>query len=311
MSTYEMPASAIFVSDLHLTDVTPISRTDDYLAAQKAKLAFLQGLSDKNGKCPIICGGDVFDYWKGTPFLCNFAYNALPRPFITIPGQHDLPGHSLNQYDRSALALVEAVSNDITVLKGNAVETEDLYIVGMPFGLLDTLDVSKLPATESRRILILHALTWQGKLPMWDANGWTDELLAQEYGDYFDVILTGDNHVGFYSKKNGTHIVNPGSLMRKTADQVDHQPTCYLYYADTNKIVPVEIPVASCVLNRAHLEKKEAQEKRIQSYVEQMKRNWDVGVSFEHNLEAFFGENEVSPKVKELIYSSLEKEAKV
>ena len=35
------PADAILVSDLHITESTPISRTDDYIQAQENKLKFL------------------------------------------------------------------------------------------------------------------------------------------------------------------------------------------------------------------------------------------------------------------------------
>jgi len=47
-------ADAILISDLHLTDKTPVSRMDDYIEAQKRKLEFLKKLSKENNNCPIL-----------------------------------------------------------------------------------------------------------------------------------------------------------------------------------------------------------------------------------------------------------------
>ena len=40
-------ADAILISDLHLTDKTPVARTDNYIEAQRRKLEFLKKLSKK------------------------------------------------------------------------------------------------------------------------------------------------------------------------------------------------------------------------------------------------------------------------
>ena len=216
-------ADAILVSDIHLTDVTPVARTDDYMQAQKNKLTFLSELSAKNGNCPILSSGDVFDYWKGTPLLCSMAYEYLPRPFITIPGQHDLPGHSLEQYHRSALSLLESVDpQEIVVLTEGQHSTGNLYIIGRAFGTLDDLAVEELPKTNKRKILLLHELTWEGQRPAWDKNGWSAAELMKKFGGYFDLIVTGDNHKGFvYRSGDNKLLINPGSMLRKTIDQVD------------------------------------------------------------------------------------------
>ena len=62
-------ADAILTADIHLTDKTPVSRTDDYIQAQERKLKFLAGLSQENDNCLILCAGDVFDHWKASPFM--------------------------------------------------------------------------------------------------------------------------------------------------------------------------------------------------------------------------------------------------
>lgn len=307
-------ADAILISDLHLTDSTPVSRTDDYIKAQKNKLLFLQSLSAENKNCPVLCAGDVFDYWKASPWLCSLAYNYLPRFFIGIPGQHDLPGHSLEQYERSGLGLINSVSDpyEIRILDGKKPSTgwiflDPLLIIGRPFGTLENFNPEEIPPMKpKRKILILHELTWKGRRPPWDKAGWTDLELIDTFGGYFDLILTGDNHFGFATKEGDCVLVNPGSMMRMNADQEDYQPRCYLYYANENEVSPVYFPIEKGVHNREHLDRKKERDERIAAYIERMGQNWEAGLSFRRNLESFFAENNVTQKVREIIWHHLE-----
>ena len=303
-------ADAILTSDLHLTDTPPVSRTDNYQEAQENKLQFLQKLSNQNDYCPILCAGDTFHQWKASPWLMQWVFYNLPRPFITIPGNHDLPGHSLLEYDRSALHLIEAVSDDITVLIEGIVETDNLFIVGRPFGTLDTFDPEEIQYPEGkRRILMLHELTWQDTNPFWrkGAADYTAQGLLAKYGAYFDLILTGDNHSGFVSAQDDAILVNPGSMLRISADKAEYVPRCYLYYADTNTVTAVDYPIEKNVHNREHIDIKRERDERIAAYIERMGTDWEIGLSFSKNLEAFFVENAVPKKVRDIIYQSLEK----
>ena len=310
------PAEAILVSDLHLTDSVPVSRIDDYLAAQWNKLQFLQALSKQNNYCPILCAGDVFDHWKASPWLCSMAFSYLPRPFIGIPGQHDLPMHSLELYERSALSLLNSIFpiEDMCILdvppgENPYVISNDLFIVGKPFGTLKDFDPEKfLPITQQRKILILHELVWQGNVPSWNAGGLTDQELLNTFGNHYDLILTGDNHAGFISRKGNSILVNPGSMLRINADQEDYRPRCYLYYAKENDVEPVYFPIEEKVHNREYIDKKKERDERIAAYVTRMEGNWNIGASFRKNLETFFAENKTPQKIKEVILWHLETE---
>ena len=128
------PASAILAADLHLEESTPVSRTDDYLAAQLRKLEFLQILRDQNGGCPILCAGDIFNKWKVSPWLAAWAYSHLPEGIITVPGNHELPMHSVEEFEKSILHLMEMVRDDFKVLQDQAILVNDLSILGIPLG---------------------------------------------------------------------------------------------------------------------------------------------------------------------------------
>ncbi len=303
-------ASAIIVSDLHLTDSTPACRIDDNIAAQKQKLLFLQDLSNKNNHCPILCGGDVFDRWKASPWLSSMAFEYLPKPFICIPGQHDLPGHSLSSYEKSALQLVDLTCKDVTVLLEQEKKVvNDMEIIGLPFGTMETFDPSSLPKKSTKkRILMLHELTWKGKSPHWDERGLTDKKLIHRFGDYFDLIITGDNHSSWFTEDNNCKVVNPGSMMRMSIDQRNHQPTCYLYYKEDNSLKTAHIPILKGAISIEGINTKEEKETRIQAYIERIQGDWEIGMSFENNLKAFFSTNKISKKVREIIWEHLEME---
>jgi DNA repair exonuclease SbcCD nuclease subunit len=307
-------ASAILIADLHLTESTPISRVDDYLAAQLRKLEFLQDLSNQNDGCPILCAGDLFDKWKSSPWLIAWVFEHFPNPMKSIPGNHELPMHSLENYDKSALHLLEMVCEEdsFDVLKNEGISLGDglLYVYGIPFGHLDDFDpVKEIPdASGLRRILLLHELTWKEKKPTWAANSYSAKELLDRFGDFFDLIVTGDNHESFVVKGKSALLVNPGSMMRMTADQADFQPRCFLYYADANEITPVEFPIEEGVHSREHLDRVKERDERIEAYIERMKSNWKGGLSFEENLREFFSANKTPKKVRDLIWRHMEGE---
>ena len=64
---------------------------------------------------------------------------------------------------------------------------------------------------------------------LWPGQVATDGLGQLEKQKEFDLILTGDNHQSFCITSNGRWLLNPGSMMRMRADQVDHNPIVGIY----------------------------------------------------------------------------------
>lgn len=306
-------ADAILTADIHLTHTTPISRTDNYILAQENKLRFLQELSQENNNCPILCAGDVFDHWKASPWLCSWAHQHLPSNLITIPGNHDLPMHSFNAYSKSALSLLETVGGKV-VLKGKGIllNEDRLEVFGIPFGEVENHHIISIKEEEKkypRGILLLHELTWEKEKPPWASNSYSAKELLRKFGKDFDLIVTGDNHQSFAVKGRRSLLVNPGSMMRRTTDQVDFQPRCYLYYAENNTVIPVDFPIEKDVHALDHLIGKKERDARITAYIETMKINGGEApgfCSFRDNLQCFFQENKTPRKVREIIWRRLE-----
>ncbi len=302
-------ADAILTADLHITESTPVSRMDDYMEAQRRKLNFMAKLKRRH-ECPIVCAGDIFDYWKSSPWLCLWALNNLPH-MITIPGNHDLPMHSLAHYDKSAMALIDAMEG-FHVLKDPA-ETinagNGIWVTGVPFGQMESFDPNTMTDGNGKRnVLLLHELVWEKTIPTWAAQSYSGQDILERFGEYFDLIVTGDNHQSFMMERGECLLVNPGSTMRITADQENHRPCCYLYYAEANTAEPVFLPIEEGVHNRDHLDRRKEREDRVAAYIQQMDDSWELGLSFKKNLESFFRENATPRKVRDLVWGHFEGE---
>ena len=148
-------------------------------------------------------------------------------------------------------------------------------------------------------------MVWQGKR-LWP--GQTDpsaRAILKKYPEY-DLILTGDNHRPFTEEYEGRLLVNPGSLMRQSADQQDHRPRVYLYDAETNTAWPEYIPIEKDAVSRLHLETRMERSDRIEAFISKLGGEWEIGLSFEANLERFFQSNDVLDSTKKIVYEALD-----
>ena len=287
---------AVLTADIHLTETTPISRTDNYVEAQDRKLAFLKQLETQYD-CPVIDAGDIFDYWKASPWLIARAYKNLPSEIYTIPGNHDLPEHSMQQYEKSALHVLE-VALAIRRLSKTPYDRRDFTIAGFAYG-------EKLEDVNAD-IVVIHDLVYEGNPPWPNAVGYQPKDLFKIFTKP-RLILTGHYHMALVAKsKDGRLVVNPGSMMRMTIVQKDYKPRCYLYNFDDNEVEPVYFPIEEDVFDDRHIVEPKEKEERLSAFIEKLNMEWDLRLSFKANLEAFFKENKINKKVEELIWQSLE-----
>lgn len=92
---------AILASDIHISNC-PSARSAElsWFAVMKRQFDELRELQILHN-CPIIYAGDIFHKYNASPELINFAIENLPRGY-SIPGQHDLPDHRMDQIKKSA-----------------------------------------------------------------------------------------------------------------------------------------------------------------------------------------------------------------
>jgi hypothetical protein len=79
-----------------------------------------------------------------------------------------------------------------------------------------------------------------------------------------------------------------------------------LWFAYTNTVQWVGIPIQQDVITREHIAKKEERDERLTAFIEKLDSDYEIGLSFEQNLEAHFSVNETREEVKKIIYQSIE-----
>lgn len=284
---------AILTADWHLREDTPVCRIDDFFARQWKKVTFIYALQ-REFDCPVLHAGDLFHHWKPSPYLLSVTINYLPLNFYTVYGQHDLPQHNLELAYKCGINTLKA-ANRLSIL-------EDLH-----WGQ-DSASKTKRGfclSSSNRQILVWHCMCYQGKKPWPDC---TDPMAASLLRKYpqFDLIVTGDNHKSFVEEYEGRLLVNPGSLTRQTADQTDCKPCVYLWYAKTNTVKQIYLPIEKDVITREHLERKEQHNNRIEAFISRLNDDWEAQMSFEDNLEEFRKANNVRESVMNVIYKAIE-----
>jgi DNA repair exonuclease SbcCD nuclease subunit len=280
--------SAILTADWHLTESTPVCRTDAYWDAEWKKVDYISMLQ-KTYNCPVLMSGDLFDGWKPSPNLLRETILHLPDQLHLVYGNHDLPAHNISLVDKCGINVLQAAEK-LTVLSTchfNQTPTEPSLVI------------------KGRKILVWHVMNYQSKLPWPGCEAPMAAKLLRKFPDY-DLILSGDNHKTFHEELDGRHLVNPGSLMRMDADQIDHKPCVWFWFAEDNAVEQVFIPIEQGVISREHLERKEERDARIDAFVSRLDTEWVADVSFEQNLEQFEKTNQIRKSVMEIVFKSLE-----
>ena len=298
----ERNIDAILTSDWHLRDIQPACRTDDFWLAQDQKIKFLNKLQ-KTWDCPILIAGDIFHAWKACPFLLAWAIENLPERIIAIPGQHDLPNHNIDLIHKAALFVLKK-AGIVELLLERETTTIDfpaISIHAFPFGS----ELAHIKPDGRCHIAIWHHMVWTGKLPY---PGCKDDPATEVLNKYpeYSLILTGDNHESFVVKQDDRLLVNPGSLTRQAADQIDHKPKVYLWSAADNTVEAIELPIRKNVVSRDHIERTKERDERIAAFVKRLSDDWEVGLSFERNLEQFIKTNTVRRSVVDIIHKAME-----
>jgi DNA repair exonuclease SbcCD nuclease subunit len=292
----------ILASDIHIQSGQPVSRSDDYQDSQFITLDFLFRAMAEDDGIGII-GGDFFDVPRPPIALMRMVVELIFKYKIklyVVPGQHDMPFHSMKYINSSGLGMLE-VSNALTILNGPH-EAECGFLWGIPYGAdaltqLQLDHIEKSSHANRPHVLVWHTMVLKDQDPLYPGQeAPLAGKLLRTTNHAFDLILTGDNHQQFViSAENEYHLVNPGSMMRMTAAQVDHQPAIYSWKPG---IVPIRIPLppeASGVLDRTHIDTKKEKEERVSSFVERLDTHQEVGLSFSDNLEKSILSNPPDP----------------
>jgi DNA repair exonuclease SbcCD nuclease subunit len=295
--------TAILTADIHLRSTFPRNRIDNYFEAQENKIKFLANLQSKYD-IPIIDGGDLFHKWNSTPFLEAWAVLNLPNDIFTIPGNHELPSHNINYLEKSSLYVLK-VAKKITLLSSVPKTSilPDISIIGCPYGSYDSFLITE-GTLRKRNVLVIHDMIVDSPLKYKDRSAVIGHDLFKKF-PMFDLIVSGHNHKPFVIERYNRLIVNPGSMMRMSKDQIEHKPRVYLWYAEENKVEPVYYPIEENVFAIEQIKKENKKEEQINSYIKALNENYELSLSFRKNMETHLKNNPTRKPVQDLIWESI------
>jgi len=296
-------ATAILAADLHIRSDVPMCRTDDYLETQFSKLEFIFQIC-KNNECPLLVAGDIGNKSQWPNWLLEKVIalvNKYEIDIVGILGQHDLPEHRLDYWLKSGCGVLHS-SMALFIIQGELTMDDICTLHPFSYGKQITDAQSK---KKQLKVAMTHQMVIENK-PLWPGQKAPkgNALLKKLPG--YSLILCGDNHTPFVAEYDGRLLVNPGSMMRMTAAQIDHKPRVYKWFADTNTVETVYLPIKKSVVNRVHIEDKQERDKRMEAFVSRISSDIEIGLSFESNLEEYFNSNRTKESVRNKIWRAME-----
>lgn len=302
---------AILTADWHIRADTPKCRVDNFFEAMEKKIQFIIDESNKLD-VPILLAGDLGQRHQWPNWLLEWFIDCLSQlenKLIVIPGQHDLPSHNIDLWRESGIGVLGS-DRTIKLVFTEGYILENFILTCFPYG--DKITDHNSPKERLNKnptiavtIAMIHDLIIKDK-PEWPEQQATKALsLLKKFPEY-NLILSGDNHKTFTAEYQGRLLVNPGSLMRMSADQINHKPSIFIWYSD-NTVKQVFLPIKENVIERTYLDKKSLKESAIKGLILDFKRGFKAKFSFEENLEQHFKKNKTQKRVQEKIWEALEK----
>jgi predicted phosphodiesterase len=280
---------ALCCADLHMREDQPLARTDNYQETQWGKFLFLLSVAESY-VIPVLCAGDFFHKSKVSKQFEKKIIRQIEQSgidFYILPGNHDLPYHSLEHLNNSSLGILEL--------------SEKIYV---PEIELDTMH--EIDSVGKIKIGMIHSLIHRDTPLIVDGKTISTKAktILKKYPEC-DVIISGDNHESFIVEHEGRILINPGSMMRMTAAQIEHRPSMTLLYDDLSYEV-IYFPIEKGVIDRTHIDKKHNYDERMEKFINKITDREKISISYEENLYNYMRANKVRKPVEEIILEVVE-----
>jgi len=272
----------VITADWHLREDLPVCRNDeDWFYVQQQAVRSVFSYAEKVEADVIVCG-DVFHRSHVHPSLVTMLLQEIARfkqNVFVIPGQHDLPYHSLDYVQRSSFGNLLAVAS----MQHTNLFTADRIGVTLPYGSVKSVMSRGEGKDIQGTFLIIHQLTLKESSNLFPADSFVTakELLQQFPGVQY--IFTGDNHSRFLYQEGTRAVVNPGCLLRQSADLVDYTPGFYVLSVEGGafEFVPVYDPG---LVSNAHITKEKERNDRIEAFIASIEKGKELSLDFVINL---------------------------
>ena len=253
---------ALVISDTHLSTSPPSLHADnpDWFGHIRRNFEWLFGQAAEYG-VPILIAGDVFDRAISDSRLLSPViglFSQSPQPIYTVPGNHDLPFHSIDRVDESGYAVLLKAGVIIDCSESQNFIRNGCHVQVHGYHWLKPLNFDVYQNPNAIQIALVHRMITDGKA------GWypgceqhTINSVMREFKRYFHYVVFGDNHVPFVNSYNqgeqymGTfiesdrrmQILNPGTFIRRTRGELELSTRAYLL--QSQKVVKLEVPKAT------------------------------------------------------------------
>jgi DNA repair exonuclease SbcCD nuclease subunit len=281
--------------DWHLRYKRPEMRLDEnYFETQADKVIQHIDIARRKNCKMILQPGDFFDSVETPWFVVQYYMKMFLDNEIeiyTIPGQHDLRYHT-RDIQNTPLGVLEA-SGCIKIVDEKMASN---FLCGVWWG-------GDIPDGDVD-ILLMHRMIVQEKL--WEGQenfNYANDLLLKY--PKCNLFVIGDNHKSFVEEYQGRYLVNCGSLMRSSINQVDHKPVVYVYDTDKRDLEEIFLKVkpAKKVLNFDQAKVQKDRDERLDTFIEAVKsRKTDRQGSYRYDFVAQLYEVMKASKVSKGLY---------
>lgn len=208
----------LFLADLHLSPVSPGSRTDDYAVAAFNKLEQVRSLIERLEVDALVILGDIFHLksWSKNPYwLTNRfvdwlkAVDRIGCKIVVVVGNHDVPYGNTEFIGKQPIGTVLAqpfVKRSLTLEDPSIkIDVHDFD----PAFVLDDLKQYKCGDAKFHIICAHNAFMERGQLPG------EPTVNFHEFDLDCDVLAFGHiHHPTVVQKLNNIWFINPGAMMR-------------------------------------------------------------------------------------------------
>lgn len=308
------------LSDVHLCLKPPLWRSaeSDWLGTMKGyfeqvKAIMLKASTHSILSLPLICGGDIFDKYNPPVELVNFALIHMPHMYA-VPGQHDLPNHDYDALHKSAYFTLMKAGKITNLVPGQPHEIQayqPMRLHGFPWGY--EVKPLKDPKDMYIEIAVVHEYIWCKGHAYQNApkEKYFKSSMAKFAG--YDVIITGDNHMGFQKTiaqgERTIEIVNNGGFTRRKSDEKDYQPCIGLIQRD-GKVTRQALDISKDKNIEYEQIETIANDIGMEGFVEELMNLGDSAISFTDAIKHTLERKKVPDRVKTLILSTLNLETK-
>ena len=302
----ESPVIGIFCSDIHWSEKAPLARSveSDWWATQGEYIFQLRKLQDSLSGVPIYIAGDLFSNWNYSVAFANFLIESIQGMRIyAIPGNHDLPNHSLEQISRSILWTISKPDFCIKVITDRfCVEQIGVRVSFFPYGQ-EVVPLQHKKHDLVIDVALIHSYIWTKTTGHKFADEKSRYKAWEERLSGYDWAVFGDNHKSFTLSPEGKcKIFNCGAFQRCLADEVDHEPSVGLLHSNGEMTRHYLDTSSDKFLTK---EQTEAVGKKfsvnLSSFHEELLKVGQSRENFVDKYMAWIKSNDVGPEVKEIM----------